>query len=147
VKQTQHRWQEQLRLSAAVTSKFFPLYHFLRHIINISPHTFSSSAAVRFILSPIPHYNYKISLSNIINLLLLFFKLLNRGALCKGALQCSPCAAACRGPFGGRRCARSGPLRVYSARGGGTACMRCRQCKVEAMTIMITDHVYLLMTI
>jgi hypothetical protein len=39
---------------------------------------------------PIPHYNYKILLSNHINLLLLFFQLLNRGALCKGALQCPP---------------------------------------------------------
>jgi hypothetical protein len=62
----------------------FSLYiTFLRHIINILPSKFSSPATV----PPIPHYNYKILLSNYIYLLLLFFQLLNRRALCKGALQ------------------------------------------------------------
>jgi hypothetical protein len=45
---------------------------FLCHIINISPPKFSSPAAVLPILSPIPHYNYKILLSNPIHLLFLF---------------------------------------------------------------------------
>jgi hypothetical protein len=49
-----------LKLSVAVLFKFLPLYHFLRHIINISSPTFSSLAAVSFIFSPIPHYNHKI---------------------------------------------------------------------------------------
>jgi hypothetical protein len=41
-----------IRLSTSVPSKFFPIYHFLRHIINISPPKFSSPAAVLSILSP-----------------------------------------------------------------------------------------------
>jgi hypothetical protein len=41
-----------VRLSANVHSKFFPLYHFFCHIINISPPKFSSPAAVPPILSP-----------------------------------------------------------------------------------------------
>jgi hypothetical protein len=45
-------WLGLLRLSTTVTSKFSPLYHFLRHIINISPPTFSSPAAVSPIFSP-----------------------------------------------------------------------------------------------
>jgi hypothetical protein len=68
---------------------FSPYITFSCHIINISLSNFSSPAAVPPILSPIPYYNYKISLSNLIYLLLLFFHLLNREALCKRALQCS----------------------------------------------------------
>lgn len=40
------------QLSAATVSKFFLLYHFLRHIINILLSTFSSPAAVLPIFSP-----------------------------------------------------------------------------------------------
>jgi hypothetical protein len=38
-----------------------------------------------------------------------------------GAASPWPCAAARRGSFEGRRCARRGPLCIYSVRGGGTA--------------------------
>jgi hypothetical protein len=73
--------EEGLRLSAAVFSNFFPYITFLRHIINILSPTFLSSIAVFHIFSPYsPHYNYKILLSNLIHLLLVFFlQLLNRG--------------------------------------------------------------------
>jgi hypothetical protein len=48
-----------LRLSATVAHKFLPIT-FLHHIINISPPTFSSPAAVLSKFSSIPHNNYKI---------------------------------------------------------------------------------------
>jgi hypothetical protein len=38
-----------------------------------------------------------------------------------GSGVASPSATTRRGPFGGHRCGRRGSLRVYSARGGGTA--------------------------
>jgi hypothetical protein len=38
-----------------------------------------------------------------------------------GSCAAFPSAAARRGPFEGHRCTRRGPLRVYSARGGGCA--------------------------
>jgi hypothetical protein len=65
----------------------FPLYHFLCHIINISSPTFSSPAAVPSIFFPIPHYNYKISLSKSTHHLLPFFHLLKTNTTnkqCKG---------------------------------------------------------------
>jgi hypothetical protein len=46
-------------LSATVTPKFFPLYHFPPYF----PPIFSSPAAVPPKYSSIPHYHYKISFS------------------------------------------------------------------------------------
>jgi hypothetical protein len=57
-----------LRLSATITPKFFPLYHFsplcfplFFHLSQRFPSIFSSLATVSPKYSPIPHYNYKIS--------------------------------------------------------------------------------------
>jgi hypothetical protein len=53
-------WPPLVRLSATVTPKYFPLYHFFPPI---SPPIFASPAAVPPKYSPIPHYHYKISFS------------------------------------------------------------------------------------
>jgi hypothetical protein len=50
---------KKVRLSATVTTKFFPVYHFPPYF----PPIFSSPAAVPSKYSHIPHYNYKISFS------------------------------------------------------------------------------------
>jgi hypothetical protein len=67
-----------VRLSATVDFKFFPLYHFFtshhQHFILY----FLSPAAVHSKFSPIPHNNYKISFSiSIFYPLSIFFQLLN----------------------------------------------------------------------
>jgi hypothetical protein len=49
-----------LRLSATVTSKFFPLYHFFPLF---SPLCFHLPQRFPLNTPPIPHYNYKISFS------------------------------------------------------------------------------------
>jgi hypothetical protein len=79
-----------VRLSAAVAPKFPPISLFCVTSSTFHPLNFHLSQRFPLYYPPIPHYNYKILLSNHIHLLLLFFQLLNRGALCKGALQCSP---------------------------------------------------------
>jgi hypothetical protein len=51
---------------------FSPYITFLRHIINISPLNFHLPQRFPLYYPPIPHYNYKILLSNPIHFLLLF---------------------------------------------------------------------------
>ena len=68
-----------VRLSASVTPKFFPLYHFLG-VTSSTFYPLCFHLPQRFSLkSPlIPHYNYKISLFNpIYHLLSFFLQLLN----------------------------------------------------------------------
>jgi hypothetical protein len=118
-----------------VTSKFSPYITFLRHIINISSLTFLSPTTVTLYYPPIPHYNYKILLSNPIHLYY-YFQLLNRKALCKGRYSVPldlgerrglPCAATRRGAFVGRRCARRDHY-TYKVQGeGARRDMRCGQ--------------------
>jgi hypothetical protein len=62
-----------LRMSVAVPPKFLSLYHFLCHIINILSPIFYLPQRFLLYSSLIPHYNYKISLSNPIYHLLTFF--------------------------------------------------------------------------
>jgi hypothetical protein len=66
---THHMWS---RYPHQFPLNFSPYITFLRHIINILLLIFSSPAAIPLYYPPIPHYNYKISLSNTIYLLLLF---------------------------------------------------------------------------
>jgi hypothetical protein len=63
-----------IRLSAAVPSKFFPLYYFFAsHHQHFIPYFFYLPQRFSLYSPPILHYNYKISLSNSIHHLLLFF--------------------------------------------------------------------------
>jgi hypothetical protein len=80
-----------VRLSAPVLLNFSLYIIFLRHIINILPSKFSSPTAVLPILIP---YTFTITIKYYYLTLLIFYyyfvQLLNRGALCKWTLQCSP---------------------------------------------------------
>jgi hypothetical protein len=122
--------RRRFRLSATVTPKNFPLYHFFPY----SPPIFSSPAAIPPKYSPIPHYNYKISFSILtINFLStnnyswthsIVFRVMNSDMLNLGGEIRVPTR---RGRCRGHRCGRRMPPTAGMQGEGDCQGQRCAQ--------------------
>jgi hypothetical protein len=120
---TQHNKKNLVRLSATVTPKFFPLYHFFPLFSPLFFHL-----PQRFLLNTpsIPHYHYKISFSiSTINFLSTnnyswthstVFRVMNSDTLDLGGERRGPTR---RGRYRGHRCGHRVPPYSRHARGGG----------------------------